>query len=63
MINGTYNSVQTLYKNYVVYIQGKINFTLFGTPIDTNFPLMYITNAQIHNEATTNVFVNNILKN
>jgi hypothetical protein len=65
MINGTFNSVQTFTyknKNYVVYIQGKINFTLFGIPfINRNSPLNFITNAQLINEATTNVFVNDLL--
>ena len=69
MINGIYTSVQTFtckHKNYVVYLQGKINFTLAGgsipgSQIDTTNPLFYITNAQTLNVATTNVFVNDIL--
>ena len=61
IINATYNTVQTfIYKNksYVVYSQGKINYTLAGAPIDPNNPFPSVVNAQIQNLATTNVFVN-----
>jgi hypothetical protein len=64
MINATYNSVQTFIyknKNYVVYLEGIINFTLAGSPINPDFPLTYIINAQTQNVATTNVFVNDVL--
>ena len=64
LINATYTAVQTFTnknKNYVVYSQGKINYTLVGTlsqPIDPTNPFTSIVNAQIQNLATTNVFVN-----
>lgn len=61
IINATYSTVQTFIyknKNYVVYAQGKINYTLAGNPINTTTPFASVVNAQIQNLATTNVFVN-----
>lgn len=61
IINATYTAVQTFTyknKNYVVYVQGKINFTLEGNPIDPTNPQNFIVNSQIENLVTTNVFVN-----
>ena len=61
IINATYTTVQTFIngnKNYIVYAQGKINYTLAGAPIDTSNPFASVINVQLLNLATTNVFVN-----
>jgi hypothetical protein len=61
LINATYTSVQSFIyknKNYVVYVQGKINYTLVGSPIDTDNPFLSVVSAEIQNLATTNVFIN-----
>ena len=39
-------------------MQGKINYTLAGSPIDTDNPFLSVVSAEIQNLATTNVFIN-----